>query len=122
MVGLLLVHLYGTRAAADDWHCEYSGLLEELGFVKGDASARTFRHALRGIVCSVHGDDFTSSGPKASLDWMKTSMEEKYELTSQHALAHPQKTTRRFASSIVLSGGLARESNTMQIYDTWSRP
>jgi hypothetical protein len=26
-VGLLLVHLYGTRAAADGWHCEYSGLL-----------------------------------------------------------------------------------------------
>ena len=30
MVGLVLVHLYGTRAAADGWHCDYSGLLEEL--------------------------------------------------------------------------------------------
>ena len=39
MVGLLLVHLYGTIAAADGWHCECSGFLEELGFVKGDASA-----------------------------------------------------------------------------------
>ena len=81
MVGLLLVHLYGTREVADGWHCEYSGLLEELGFVKGDASACIFRHALKDIVCSVHGDDFTSSGPKASLDWMKASTEEKYELT-----------------------------------------
>ena len=64
MVGLLLVHLCVTRAAADGWHCEYSGLLEELGFVKGDASACIFRHHLRNIVCSVHGDDFTSSGSK----------------------------------------------------------
>ena len=29
---------------------------------------------------SVHGDDFTSSGPKAHLDWMKSQMEAKYEL------------------------------------------
>ena len=86
MVGLLLVHLYGTRAAADGWHCEYSGLLEELGFVKGDASACIFRHHLRNIVCSVHGDDFTSSGPKESLDWMKKKMEEKYELTESARL------------------------------------
>ena len=27
MVGLVLVHLYGTRAAADGRHCEYSGLI-----------------------------------------------------------------------------------------------
>ena len=46
MVGLLLVHLYGTRAAADGWHCEYSGLLGELGFVKVGASACIFRYAI----------------------------------------------------------------------------
>ena len=54
MVGLLLVHLYAGRAAADGWHCEYSGLLEDLGFVKGDASACIFRHPVKNIVCSVH--------------------------------------------------------------------
>ena len=43
MVGLLLVHPYDTRAAADGWHCEYSSLLEEMGFVRGDASACVFR-------------------------------------------------------------------------------
>ena len=69
------MHLYGTSAAADGCHCAYSGLLEELGFVKGDASACTFRHTIKDIVCSVHGDDFTSSGPKASLDWTKASMD-----------------------------------------------
>ena len=81
MVGLLLVHLYGTRAAADGWHCEYSGLLGELGFVKGDATACIFRHALKDIVCSVHGDDFTSSGLKVPLGWMKTATGETYEPT-----------------------------------------
>ena len=85
-VGLLLVHLYGTRAAADGWHCEYSSLLEEMGFEKGDASACIFRHSSREIVCSVHGDDFTSSGPKRDLDWMKSAMEQKYELTESGRL------------------------------------
>ena len=38
------------------------------------------RHQERNLVTSVHGDDFTSSGPKAHLDWMKSQMEAKYEL------------------------------------------
>ena len=29
---------------------------------------------------SVHGDDFTTAGPKKSLDWFKKSLEEHYEL------------------------------------------
>ena len=68
MCGRLRVHMYGTRAAADGWHSEYTGLLESLGFVRGDASACVFRHRERNLVTSVHGDDFTSAGPKAQLD------------------------------------------------------
>ena len=75
MCGLLKVHMYGTRAAADGWHSEYASLLESLGFVRGDASACVFRRRERNLVTSVHGDDFTSSGPKAHLDWMKSQME-----------------------------------------------
>ena len=47
----------------------------------GDASACVFRHAKRRLVTSVHGDDFTTSGPKANIDWMKRQMEGRYELT-----------------------------------------
>ena len=81
MCGKLRVHMYGTRAAADGWHCEYSQTLEAMGFQKGDASACVFRHAPRRIVATVHGDDFTIAGPKHQLDWMKEQMQSKYELT-----------------------------------------
>jgi hypothetical protein len=47
----------------------------------GDASACVFRHAKRRLVTSVHGDDFTTSGPKMNIDWMKGQMEQRYELT-----------------------------------------
>ena len=36
-VGLLLNHMYGTRKAADGWHCEYAGKLRDLGFEVGQA-------------------------------------------------------------------------------------
>ena len=49
MCGLLMKHMYGTRAAAD-------------GFVQGVASPCIFVLPTRGIACSVHGDDFTSTG------------------------------------------------------------
>ena len=62
------------------WHGKCFGFLKELGFAMGDASACVFRHARRGLVTSVHGDDFTMSGPKQHLDWMKAQMEKRYEL------------------------------------------
>lgn len=40
-----------------------------------------FHHADRRFVCTVHGDDFTTAGPKESLDWFEGSLEEAYELT-----------------------------------------
>ena len=46
----------------------------------GDASACVFRHAARGIVLSVYGDDFTIAGPKRQIDWLKSQMESRYEL------------------------------------------
>ena len=72
--------MYGTRRAADGWHCEYSDTLEELGFVRGQSSACVFWHPSRHLRCSVHGDDFTTTGPKESLDWFREKMEQKYEL------------------------------------------
>ena len=70
--GHLLVHLYGTRRAAEGWHTEYSDfLVYDLGFEKGHASACVFRHPGKRIV----------TGRKSSLDWLKPSMEKRYELT-----------------------------------------
>ena len=81
MCGLLQVHMYGTRAAADGWWGEYSNFLMGIGFVRGDASACVFRHHQKNLVTSVHGDDFTVAGPKKCIDWMRKAMEDKYELT-----------------------------------------
>ena len=86
MVGRLLRHMYGTRMAADGWQEEYSTTLVSLGFTQGDACPNLFRHAERGIVTSVHGDDFTSSGPATSLDWLEKSIADKYEITVEPRL------------------------------------
>ena len=73
--------MYGTQRSADGWHSEYSGTLRGLEFAQGAASACVFRHKERRLVCSVHGDDFSVSGPCSSLDWLEAAMKNKYELT-----------------------------------------
>ncbi len=74
MCGELRRHMYGTRMAADGWQEEYSTLLIRLGFRQGASCPNVFRHEDKMIACSVHGDDFTSSGPKPSLDWLEHSI------------------------------------------------
>ena len=79
--GLLLKHMYGTRKAADGWHGEYAGhLVQKMNFHVGDASACVFVHRDRGLRCSVHGDDLTTTGSKKNLDWFKRELEKAYEL------------------------------------------
>ena len=56
-------------------------LIQDLGFSQGTSSPNIFYHEGRGITCSVHGDDFTSSGPKQSLDWLEAAIAERYEIT-----------------------------------------
>jgi hypothetical protein len=79
--GRLMRHLYGTRPAADGWQEEYSTLLISLGFRQGISCPNAFCHEERQIACSVHGDDFTSSGPCDSLNWMEEAISDKYEVT-----------------------------------------
>ena len=86
-MGRLLKHMYGTRKAADGWHCEYAGrLVSDLGFEVGDASACVFYHAARELRCSVHGDDLTTVGSKTNLDWFRSELEKLYELKEAHRL------------------------------------
>ena len=87
MCGLLIKHMYGTRAAADGWQEEYSStIVAELGFTQGVSSPCVFHHAERGIVLNVHGDDFTAAGSKRQLDWFEDAMRHHYELTTQPRL------------------------------------
>ena len=81
MCGELVRHMYGTRIAADGWQQEYSTTLIHLGFRQGLASPNVFHHLSRGICTSVHGDDFTSTGPCDQLDWLEKSIAAKYEIS-----------------------------------------
>ena len=81
MVAKLQRHMYGTRGAADGWQEEYSTKLVSLGFAQGRSSPCLFVHSERQLYCSVHGDDFTTTGGKRSLDWFEQEMSKFYELT-----------------------------------------
>ena len=56
-------------------------LVQELGFLQGGSSPNLFHHRERGIACSVHGDDFSSTGPADQLDWLEESIGQRYEIT-----------------------------------------
>ena len=80
MCGFLKKYMYGTRAAADGWQQEYAGFLVSIGFRQGEAYPCVFVHVERGLATSVHGDDFTTTGPECELDWFEDKIEAKYEL------------------------------------------
>ena len=46
-------------------------------FVQGGACPNFFYHKEQSSRCSVHGYDFTSVGPRNSLDWFEASVAEK---------------------------------------------
>ena len=80
MCGRLNVHMYGTRPAAEGWHSEYAGSMQEFGFIIGASSACVFYNPEEHLMCSVHGDDFTTVGPKSALDNFVIKLRTKYEL------------------------------------------
>ena len=103
MCARLLRHMYGTRMAADRWQEEYSTLLVELGFRQGAACPNLFYQEGKSIRCSVHGDDFTSVGPKSSLDWFEDAVAKSYEVSIGPRLG-PAKTDGREGSSCFQPG------------------
>ena len=80
MVGKLNLSLYGTRDAALNWTKEYTRALDEIGFVKGMASACNFRHVQRDVKVTVHGDDFLVTGSLSDLLWLQNKCGSKYEI------------------------------------------
>ena len=81
-VALLKKHMYGTLKAADGWQEYYSCSLIAMGFVQGITSPCIFHHPALGLVCAVHGDDFTTRGSKRNLDLFEQKLREVYELKS----------------------------------------
>ena len=73
-------HMYGTRRAVEGWQDECSSALVSAGFVQGRASACVFMHPSRGIAVSVHGDDFTVSGPEEELTWLADTLRSRWDV------------------------------------------
>ena len=55
-------------------------MMEAGGFKREESSACVFRHEGKDLLCSAHGDGFTTVGPKSSLDWFVEYLKTKYEL------------------------------------------
>ena len=62
------------RPAAAAWEKHYAGLLESVGFERGNACGVIFYHEERDISLAVHGDDFTFCGLERDLRWIKELM------------------------------------------------
>ena len=75
--------LYGTRDAALNWAQAYSEVLEKMGFRKGQSSPCSFFHEEWQIRTVVHGDDFLSEGPDASLRQMDAEMKKTFSLKTE---------------------------------------
>ena len=82
-VAQLNLSLYGTRDAAMNWTATFTRHLVELGFAVGKCSPCNFSHSARDMAVTVHGDDFTCAGSTADLRWLKSKMEEKYEIACE---------------------------------------
>ena len=78
MIGRLNLSLYGTRDAAQNWSVEYTQTLEQAGFLTGKASPCNATRRTRDLGVTVHGDDFTTTGPESELIWLRSVMEQKY--------------------------------------------
>ena len=79
LVGQLMLSLYGTRDASQNWTSTYTKLMIELGFSIGAASPCNFTHAELDIDVTVHGDDFMAVGSKSGLKWLELKMKAKFE-------------------------------------------
>ena len=80
MVGRLNLSLYGTRDAAQNWAVEYTRTLRAAGFEPGRASPCNFVHRTRDLTLTVHGDDFTATGPIEDLAWLEEVFRRRYEV------------------------------------------
>ena len=72
MVARLNLSFHGTRDAAQNWTAMDTGYLTSFGFVTGAASPCSFLRKDRELYVSVHGDDFTVTGPRGRYSGWRT--------------------------------------------------
>ena len=72
--------VYGTRDAGKLWEDTYTVCLENMGFKTGVANPWIFHHAEKDLMVVVHGDDFTTLGLDADIDWFEHTLQESFEI------------------------------------------
>ena len=58
-------------------------VLLRLGFTAGRATLCNFFCEERELFVTVQGDDFTATGPKGSLEWLKSCLESAWEIKAE---------------------------------------
>ena len=73
-VGRLLRSMYGCRDAGMNWELTVAKAMKQAGFTQGTGSPCVYFHRERELRVVVHGDDFTTLGPRVSLDWFHETL------------------------------------------------
>ena len=82
MCAKLLMSMYGTKAAAQNWQRKVQEIMERLGFQRGRSSPVLFYNHQRQLRCLIHGDDFVVSGKPTDLVWLRNALESMLEITT----------------------------------------
>ena len=75
--------LYGNKDAAENSAVEYTRTLKAAGFEPGKASPCNFVHKTRDLALTVHGGDFTATGPIEDLTWLEEALRRNYGIKVQ---------------------------------------
>ena len=82
MCAKLLMSMYGTKAAAQNWQKRVQETMATLGFSIGKASPVLFCHPQRSLKCLAHGDDFVVPREPVDLVRMRNELESKLEMNT----------------------------------------
>ena len=82
-IGRLVKSLYGTRDAPQRWALEVGECLRAAGFRECVNMPSVFTHDERDIAICLHVDDFLCTGLESDLLWLRSILEERYELKSE---------------------------------------
>ncbi len=81
MIGKLKFAMYGTRDAASSWEACYTKCLVGGGLAQGKSNPCVFRKGE--VILTVHGDDFTITGPCADVEEARLLISSKFEVQTQ---------------------------------------
>ena len=76
IVGKLMMSMYGTRDAAQNWAEEYSTTLQKAGYKRGVANPCLFYSEADDCSVMVHGDDFVAVGLVKATDRLRKTLED----------------------------------------------